>query len=922
MDDKDREHQPCQSAPNEGHETVAATAVIISPPEDASAAAAAVQRTSPSPPLPSSSPANPHSDTLPAPISQLLSEVSIEYRRGDGLISSIEEKKAMQERIKQHALQHLAQNQISPTSASAVPLTPADLQAVAPDSTSDVSSASSSTLPPPSSKPSLLRHLSEAAASGLISHTFKDEIKHMLLAPRMHVLSTTRLVRRVSTQNDHESPSVDGHADGVDQTGGQHTTPQTDSSVARASSVDAPHSIAPTSDDSSAALDVTADVPVEVVTHQIDTSGLDVDQCTQLQSEEREAIIAIYGEENVTCEEKMIEEEQQMEAGEDEKEEACHDSEESDADEDEEEDVEDDENEDSNGNDGEDDETVEAKEEAEDDESTVDATLTTSASSSSSAPVRPAPVTQKCSVVSVRVFPYPAQGPERNAVSALIRFTLPPFYPYLRPAFDVMSMGGRDVTAADGVILDSAISQAIQAFYEVEPVPIEMGEDAPPVRLFDLITSAQDFLCEYQAYLEDTAYHAQVAKEKDEGERRERDERERKERVRRLQEEHARAYFEAEKRLHSPTPLDPKARAEMERRKCEEEKKRAELIAKKLLEEEQKQAMSSSSNSDPAAAPINISPADLPRLRQDLIPSADAIMSHIAKQNRPFLNTWAYNEHLLAETYVEEEHTRSAMNRVKTHLTQRLVNIVSPFLLYRFRNLQQHYRSKGIPSEPSIAFHGTQIHRVDSIKQHGLVVPGQKLGSSGQVLDHRTDRGYYGSGIYLSPNLSMAFSYANRILSSTFVCLVLRGRVGRCHFNLGCDRQVGVDSHCDPSGNEWVIFNSAAVLPCYILGPNLAPLRDPPPPPPPPSKTPKTVVTSAEGLSSCSLAGGDVIQYKSMVATSADHSSKPPPSSKSAAKLASLAQKAAAMKKKEAKKKAAMEAAAKPKKTSNRPIKR
>jgi len=824
MDNQNREQETDKAVVDGHHVSCSAAAAVLPAPEaDTSIAPAATI-------CPSTSAPDPHSDTdtLPAPISQLLTDVSIEYRRGGGLIGSVEEKKTMQERIKQHVLRHLTQNQTSLTPTSAVPPTPADPKSVASGSTCDESSASSSSLPPLCSKSSLLRHLSEAAASGLISHAFKDEIKHMLLAPRMHVLSTTRLVRRVSAQKEHENASADDHAASLEQARSENTTPQTDPSAATASSDVAAHPTSSASVDSSPCIDATAGASVEVVSHQIDTSGLDADQCLQLQSDEREAIIAIYGEENVTCDEKMIEEETEVK----EEAEPGYDD-----------DEEDEENEDSSDNNSEDG-AEDAKEDTENGETIVDDTAAISASSSSPAPIHPAPASQKCSVVSVRVFPYPAQGPERNAVSALVRFTLPPFYPYLRPAFDVMSMDGEGVTSADGVMLDAAISQAIQAFYEVEPVPIAEGEDSPPVRLFDLITSAQDFLCEYQSYLEDAAYHAQMEDQRKEEARRQREEREKKERIRRLQEEHARAYFEAEKRLKSPTINDRKV---VEKEAGSGNSERLDETLEQMVEVEHGldkfeddaagagiEGLEADTPSSSSSTSVDIKRSDFVRVCDGLVPPPEQIVEHIIEQDPNFLGKWAYHECL---TLGMHDTTWLKQKRIDHLFASRMAKIVSPFLLYRFRKLQQLYRSMGIPWKASIAFHGTLPHWVGSIRQHGLIVPGQKIGDRNEVLNHRTDAGWYGRGIYLSPDLGMSLSYASRFLSSTFVCLVLRGRVSVVEYCEGCAKLDGVDSHSNALGTEWVIFNSAAVLPIYLLSARHTSLAyDLPPPPPPASE--------------------------------------------------------------------------------------
>jgi len=114
-------------------------------------------------------------------------------------------------------------------------------------------------------------------------------------------------------------------------------------------------------------------------------------------------------------------------------------------------------------------------------------------------------------------------------------------------------------------------------------------------------------------------------------------------------------------------------------------------------------------------------------------------------------------------------------------------------------------------SKPRIAYHGTRANLVPSITDRGLLVPGSASG-----VGHVTDSGWYGKGIYLSPNpdLSLGYTQGGKML----VCSVLMGRVFKCTERLdgqGCKR--GYDSHESPCGQEYVIFNAAQVLPCYVI---------------------------------------------------------------------------------------------------------
>jgi len=103
----------------------------------------------------------------------------------------------------------------------------------------------------------------------------------------------------------------------------------------------------------------------------------------------------------------------------------------------------------------------------------------------------------------------------------------------------------------------------------------------------------------------------------------------------------------------------------------------------------------------------------------------------------------------------------------------------------------------------------------------GLLVPGKKA-LGGKRVKHQTDAGWYGRGIYLSPNASTSMGYCaggRKLL----VCSVLLGKYyefGYTRANLlgeGGGLRWGYDSHTAENFNEFVIFDSAQILPCYAV---------------------------------------------------------------------------------------------------------
>jgi len=152
-------------------------------------------------------------------------------------------------------------------------------------------------------------------------------------------------------------------------------------------------------------------------------------------------------------------------------------------------------------------------------------------------------------------------------------------------------------------------------------------------------------------------------------------------------------------------------------------------------------------------------------------------------------------------------------------------NIIRPQLLAKFLRKWEEYKKKydNDPQycTPRLGYHGTNEKNVPSIVEMGLLVPGKK-GLDGKKVKHQTDAGWYGRGIYLSPNASTSMSYCaggRKML----VCSVLLGKYyefGYTRANLlgeGGGLRWGYDSHTAENFNEFVIFDSAQILPCYAV---------------------------------------------------------------------------------------------------------
>ncbi|MCJ1385757.1 hypothetical protein MMC17_008881 [Xylographa soralifera] len=179
-------------------------------------------------------------------------------------------------------------------------------------------------------------------------------------------------------------------------------------------------------------------------------------------------------------------------------------------------------------------------------------------------------------------------------------------------------------------------------------------------------------------------------------------------------------------------------------------------------------------------------------------------------------------------------------------------------LSHRFRAMQDHMRSnlsnqslnnleKYIPLDrrrhssfrledaveylvkPRITFHGTKREVVSSVVQYGFLKPGDAHPATRDILKVRCGN-TYGRGIYTSPNPSFALMYSSDAEKSTssalpglklIVCATLMGRATEIkredNWRDMSEPYSGSDSNIGNYGQEYIVFNSGQVLPCYIL---------------------------------------------------------------------------------------------------------
>ncbi|CAG5130807.1 unnamed protein product, partial [Candidula unifasciata] len=148
----------------------------------------------------------------------------------------------------------------------------------------------------------------------------------------------------------------------------------------------------------------------------------------------------------------------------------------------------------------------------------------------------------------------------------------------------------------------------------------------------------------------------------------------------------------------------------------------------------------------------------------------------------------------------------------KTRVTK-VEYVVSPHVVKRFREYQKKLKKERGEelSYPVLGFHGTNEKNIKSICEQGFKTPGD----SG--FQQKTDAGFFGAGVYFSEYPSYSMSYIQGG-SKLMLCQVLPGKVYECQSMIvGAALMKGYDSHMSPCKKELIIFNSAAILPCYII---------------------------------------------------------------------------------------------------------
>ncbi|XXG98572.1 hypothetical protein Hte_004897 [Hypoxylon texense] len=132
--------------------------------------------------------------------------------------------------------------------------------------------------------------------------------------------------------------------------------------------------------------------------------------------------------------------------------------------------------------------------------------------------------------------------------------------------------------------------------------------------------------------------------------------------------------------------------------------------------------------------------------------------------------------------------------------------------------------------KPQVTFHGTARHLVPSIVRYGFLQPGNENPGTGQAHEVRCGA-TYGRGIYSSPDADFSLSYTGDSCHATkpneffgiklFVCATLMGRTAAMTRDDNWRDQTkpfpGADSHVANRNYEHVVFDSAQILPVYVI---------------------------------------------------------------------------------------------------------
>ncbi|KAI0888914.1 ADP-ribosylation [Annulohypoxylon maeteangense] len=132
--------------------------------------------------------------------------------------------------------------------------------------------------------------------------------------------------------------------------------------------------------------------------------------------------------------------------------------------------------------------------------------------------------------------------------------------------------------------------------------------------------------------------------------------------------------------------------------------------------------------------------------------------------------------------------------------------------------------------KPHVTFHGTARQFVPSIVRHGFLQPGKRKPGTNEQHEVRCGS-TYGRGIYSSPNPEFSLSYTDTTCHATkpneyfgiklIVCATLMGRAASItrddNWRTQTESYPGSDSHIANRDLEYIVFDTAQILPVYVI---------------------------------------------------------------------------------------------------------
>ncbi|KAI1461391.1 ADP-ribosylation [Annulohypoxylon moriforme] len=132
--------------------------------------------------------------------------------------------------------------------------------------------------------------------------------------------------------------------------------------------------------------------------------------------------------------------------------------------------------------------------------------------------------------------------------------------------------------------------------------------------------------------------------------------------------------------------------------------------------------------------------------------------------------------------------------------------------------------------KPHVTFHGTSRQFVPSIVRHGFLQPGGKRPGTEELHEVRCGS-TYGRGIYSSPDPVFSLSYTGNSCHATkpneffgiklLVCATLMGRSASItredNWRTQTEPYPGSDSHVANRDLEYIVFDTAQILPVYVI---------------------------------------------------------------------------------------------------------